>query len=258
MIKVLNIPLFDQGLEVAVLDVVTMCLSDQPKENRCISATGAHGITQAYKHPEFKTILKSFYLNLPDGMPCVWVGQLKGASEMDRCYGPDFFREVIIATKDLPIRHYFCGGKDGVAEELKGVCLTKYGNPNVVGTFCPPFRELSETECINLANVINEKETDILWIGISTPKQEKLAKRLSQYTNIHFLATVGAAFDFHIGKVQQAPRLMQKLGLEWFFRLCMEPKRLFKRYLEIVPCFIYYNLIEFLTTITTEDSKHDN
>jgi N-acetylglucosaminyldiphosphoundecaprenol N-acetyl-beta-D-mannosaminyltransferase len=257
LIKVLNIPLFDQGLEIAVSDVVSVCISDQPKENRCISATGAHGLVYAHKNPEFANTLHNFHINLPDGMPGVWVGRLKGASEMKRCYGPEFFRELIIATKDLQIRHYFCGGKSGVAEELKEVCLKKYGNPNVVGTFCPPFRELSESECRNLANDINEKKTDILWIGISTPKQEKLARRLSQYTNVHFLATVGAAFDFHLGKVQQAPRFIQQLGLEWFFRLCIEPRRLYKRYLEIVPCFIYYNLKEFLTTSPMEDRSHD-
>ncbi len=165
---------------------------------------------------------------------------------MERCYGPDVFKEVIINTAQYSIKHYFCGGKDGVAEELKRVCEKKYNNFNIVGTYSPPFREMTDEELKALAADINNKDTNIVWIGLSTPKQEIFAKRLSEYTNVHFIITVGAAFDFHTGKVKQAPKWIQKAGLEWFFRLMMEPKRLWKRYFEIVPLFIWYNLLEFI------------
>lgn len=251
MVNILEIPLYTRGLQYAVNTVAEVCLSKEERISRCISATGAHGIVYAQKHPEFASLLRRFYLNLPDGMPGVWVGRLKGAHEMERCYGPDFFRDTMIATRDKPVRHYLCGGKEGVADKLKTACELKFGNRNIVGTFCPPFREFTDDECCSLADDIISKKTDILWIGISTPKQEMFAYRMSQYLGVHFIVSVGAAFDFHIGKVKQAPHLLQKMGLEWFFRLCMEPKRLYKRYIEIVPLFIFYNIKELIKSFST-------
>ncbi|NQT26454.1 WecB/TagA/CpsF family glycosyltransferase, partial [candidate division KSB1 bacterium] len=162
------------------------------------------------------------------------------------CYGPDFFRDVIFATRDKNIQHFFCGGKGGVAKELKKVCEDKYHNYNVIGTFSPPFREMIDEELQALANKINQLGTDIIWIGLSTPKQEIFAHRLSKFVNVNFICTIGAAFDFHTGKVKQAPKWIQIIGAEWLFRLVMEPKRLWKRYLEIVPLFISYNLLEYI------------
>jgi N-acetylglucosaminyldiphosphoundecaprenol N-acetyl-beta-D-mannosaminyltransferase len=149
-------------------------------------------------------------------------------------------------TSKWDINHFFCGGKEGVAEELKVISATSFCNTNVVGCFSPPFREMSEEEIKELAGRINSLKTDIVWIGLSTPKQEIFASKLAKYTNVHFLITVGAAFDFHTGKVTQAPKIIQNIGMEWFFRLLIEPKRLYKRYFEIVPLFIYYNFIELL------------
>jgi N-acetylglucosaminyldiphosphoundecaprenol N-acetyl-beta-D-mannosaminyltransferase len=245
MPKILSINLYPNNISTAIQKVIDVC-SKNKKRNYLISATGAHGIITAQKNKNFMRILNSFYMNLPDGMPSVWLGRLKGAKQMERCYGPDFFKETIIATKDSPIKHFFCGGKSGVAEDLKRVCEEQFGNKNVVGTYSPPFRDMSDEELNELAKEINSLGSDIVWIGLSTPKQEIFAYRLSKFTNVHFICTVGAAFDFHTGKVKQAPKWMQNRGLEWFFRLMTEPKRLWKRYLEIVPLFIIYNLFEFI------------
>ena len=245
MIKVLNIQMYDNSLNNSVNEVIELC-SGINKNNYCISATGAHGLITAYNNEKFKEILDKCYINLPDGMPGVWVGRLKGAKNMERCYGPDYFKEVMIKSSMLNIKHYFCGGKEGVADQLKLECAKTFGNNNVVGTFSPPFREMNDTELNILAQSINSLNVDIVWIGLSTPKQERFAYRLSKFTNVHFICTVGAAFDFHTGNVTQAPKFIQKIGMEWFFRLLMEPKRLYKRYFEIVPKFIYYNLIELL------------
>jgi len=236
--------MYDNTIMNAVSVVIEGCSSI--KNNLCISATGAHGLITAYNDAIFKKVLDCFYINLPDGMPCVWIGKLKGAKKMQRCYGPDFFREVIIESRNKNMKHFFCGGKDGVAEDLKIACQEKFNNFNVVGTFSPPFREMTDEEFADLANKINGLKTDIVWIGLSTPKQEIFALHLSKYTNVHFLCTVGAAFDFHTGKVKQSPQWIQKIGMEWFYRLLIEPKRLWRRYLEIVPLFIWYNFIELL------------
>ena len=249
MLNILNIPLYDKNIHSFISkEILTTCnAANIDKVNRCVSATGAHGIVYAQRNKDFLNILNSFYCNLPDGMPSVWVGKIKGAKDMQRCYGPDFFQETILATKNKAINHFFCGGKIGVAEELKEVCDKRHGNKNIVGTFSPPFREMSDEELKKLADEINGKRTDIVWIGLSTPKQEIFAYRLSKFTKVHFICTVGAAFDFHTGRVKQAPKWMQILGLEWLFRLMIEPKRLWRRYFEIVPLFIWYNIIELLT-----------
>jgi len=105
---------------------------------------------------------------------------------------------------------------------------------------------MTDAELKELAEKINTVNTNIVWIGLITPKQEIFAYCLSKSTNVNFICTVGAAFDFHKGKVKQAPRWVQRIGMEWFFRLIMEPKRLWKRYFEIVPLFIWYNLIELI------------
>lgn len=241
-IHILNVNIYNG----TIFSFISVIKANKKNENHLVSATGAHGIITAQKNLEFKKILNSFYVNLPDGMPGVWMGRLKGAKEMQRCYGPDFFKDTMIATKDKKINHFFCGGKEGVAEDLKKTCKEKFGNYNVVGTYSPPFREMTDDELKILATQIDSLNTNIVWIGLSTPKQEIFAYRLSKFTNVNFICTVGAAFDFHTDKVKQAPTWIQKIGMEWFFRLLMEPKRLWKRYLEIVPLFIWYNILELI------------
>ena len=246
MVNILNIPLYDKGLDHAVDHVIDACRNADRKNSECISASDAHVLITAKQNVEFGNVLRSFYLNLPDGMPSVWIGKLKGRKTMERCYGPDFFLEVIRKSSNLDLRHYLCGGKEHIAENLKLVCEKKYSNFNIVGVYEPPFRDLTEEELKALARDINVKGTDILWMGLSSPKQHYLAVRLRALVHVHFIVTVGAAFDFHTKNVRQAPAFLQKLGMEWFFRLSMEPKRLWKRYVTVVPFFIYYNVVELL------------
>ncbi|UHG90338.1 WecB/TagA/CpsF family glycosyltransferase [Spirosoma oryzicola] len=249
MAKVLQVDLYDAGLDSAVSEMVQQCDPALPRSNYCVSATGAHGLVTAFKEPDFKAVLDSFYWNLPDGMPGVWVGKLKGAQQMTRCYGPDVFRYVFANSANKPVKHFLCGGKEGVADELKAAVAKKFGNSQVVGTFCPPFREMSDDEFKALAETINSSGANIVWIGLSTPKQERFARRLAQWTKVNFIVTVGAAFDFHTDRVAQAPSWMQRLSLEWLFRLMAEPKRLYKRYLEIVPLFILLNIKEVFSPV---------
>jgi N-acetylglucosaminyldiphosphoundecaprenol N-acetyl-beta-D-mannosaminyltransferase len=249
MIEILGVPFYTKTIDAVVKEVIDGCGTDHFPKNYCISASGAHGLVEAAKNPDFKVVLNNFHLNLPDGMPTVWIGRLKGAKEMQRCYGPDFFMKMIKSSATLPINHYFCGGKEGIAEQLKHTSINRFGNSNVVGTFYPPFREMADLEMKELGDTINATKANIVWIGMSCPKQEQFAYRLATYTNVHFLVAVGAAFDFHTGQVKQAPKWMREVGLEWFFRLLMEPKRLFPRYFEVVPQFIWLNFKEFINYI---------
>lgn len=175
-------------------------------------------------------------------MPLTWVGHLKGYKQMTRCTGIDTFQTVMSSTSKYPIKHFFCGGKDGIAIELQNASALKLGNSNIVGTFSPPFREMTKEEFKDLGTLINASGANVLWIGLSTPKQEIFATELSKYIHVNYIITVGAVFDFFTNNLQRAPRWIQNIGLEWLYRLCKEPRRLFKRYAEIVPMFIWLNL----------------
>lgn len=237
--KVLSVPI----LSSSVAD--SLNLLDTCPRNSLITATGVHGIISARTDNQFNTILNEpNTFNLPDGMPAVWVAKAKGAKNIKRCFGPFVFAEIMTKTAETDLKHFLCGGKDGVANTLKTSCAQKFGNKNIVGTHCPPFREVSDAEMQELAKEINALKTDVVWVGISTPKQEKFAWRLSKYTKAKALITVGAAFDYHTDSIRPAPSWIQNIGMEWFFRLTMEPKRLWKRYAEIVPKFILFGILD--------------
>jgi N-acetylglucosaminyldiphosphoundecaprenol N-acetyl-beta-D-mannosaminyltransferase len=247
VIRILDIPLHDSTLQDAVDRVASSCLDGSLTDSHCISATGAHGLVEARRNPAFGQVLKAFAINLPDGMPLVWLGRLKGAHSMQRCYGPDFFRDVLVATAQMPVKHFFCGGKEGIAEELRQTVRDTFHNNNCVGTYCPPFRMMAAQEWEVLTHKISKTKPDIVWIGLSTPKQECFARELSKRIKVSFIITVGAAFDIHTGHLRQAPRFIQRMGLEWLFRLAIEPRRLWRRYLRVVPLFFFYSLVDLLT-----------
>jgi len=246
MIPILGIPMYDGPLAEAIERIVATCVSsDEPRTSRLISLTGAHGLVHARKHPAFAEALQGFELNLPDGLPGVWIGKyLKRASRMEQIRGADFFRAMMTRSATTPVRQYLCGGKPGVADRLREVCRDRFANPNIVGTYCPPFRALDEAEWSALAADIEASRADVVWIGLSTPKQELFARELARRVRVHYIATIGAAFDFHIGEVREAPVFVQRSGLEWFYRMCLDPKRLVRRYAEVVPLFLLYNLVE--------------
>ncbi len=248
MLQFLGIRIYEASLQKAIPTVVEKLCADinYVDQTQCISATGAHGLVEAYKDASFKNILQQFYWNLPDGMPLVWWGRLRGYSKMDRCYGPDFFAGVMQATSRLEVAHFFCGGKPGVAEQLKTAAELKWKNNNVTGTYSPPFRPMQEKVWAELVSKINESKAQVVWIGLSTPKQEKFAFELSERVTVKFIITVGAAFDFHTGRLAQAPNWTQRAGLEWFFRLLIEPRRLWKRYIEIVPKFAILAMVDLI------------
>lgn len=254
-IEILGVQMYNKDLDSFVNHVLEVTSAVHTRGNRCISATGAHGIIYAKKNASFRKLLNSFYANLPDGMPGVWVGRGKGAGEMKRCYGPDLFASLMETSANTDVKHFLCGGKENVAEKLKKVCADKFGNTNIAGTYSPPFKKVDEYDYEKIADQINRTEADVVWVGISTPKQEKFAKRLADHTDVHFLITVGAAFDFHIGELRQAPKWMQKAGLEWFFRIIVEPRRLYRRYLEIVPAFLFYGIKDVLIHKTSRSKK---
>ena len=238
--KVIGTTLYTKGMDNAIEEF--MALAVQKADNLLVSPSDANVLVHARRNPDFKTILDSFYWNLPDGVPSVWILRLKGAKQANRCSGPDFFKRVIEESKNLPISHYLCGGAEGVAKELAEKCKT-WGNKNIVGFYSPPFKELSEQEIKQIAEQINRTKANVVWVGLGAPKQIYFAKQIAAFTNVQFIVPVGAAFDFHTNRIKKAPNWIQKIGMEWFYRLCKEPKRLAGRYFKVVPLFIWYNFI---------------
>ena len=203
-----------------------------------ICVTGVHGVMEAQKSPELKTIHNESFLTTPDGMPMVWMGRFRGARHMGRVYGPDLMHDVLQISAQRGYKHFFYGGADGVAEELSRVIVQKFPGLQVVGTYQPPFRPLNADEDHELLQQVAQCRPDMMWVGISTPKQERFMAEYLPRLDVTLMAGVGAAFNFHCGRVRQAPRWVQRSGFEWLYRCIHEP-RLWKRYGVIVPGFLF-------------------
>jgi N-acetylglucosaminyldiphosphoundecaprenol N-acetyl-beta-D-mannosaminyltransferase len=199
-----------------------------------VCVTGVHGIMESQDDVELKRIHNGAHLVTPDGMPLVWLGP-RGVS---RVYGPDLMLAVCDHGRGVGLRHYFFGGAEGVVADLRTELLARFPGLDVVGTFTPPFRPLNPDELAALRKDVSRTRPDIMWIGLSTPKQERFMAAHWRDLETGLLIGVGAAFDFHTGRVPQAPRWIQRSGLEWFYRLCVEPRRLAGRYLRNNPRFI--------------------
>jgi N-acetylglucosaminyldiphosphoundecaprenol N-acetyl-beta-D-mannosaminyltransferase len=226
-ISVLNLP--------GALETISDAIRARRKGYICV--TGVHGVMEAQTDENFRRILNNALLCTPDGMPMVWLGKIHGHSEMRRVYGPDLLLEVCAWSEKNPCRHFFFGGAESVAGQLAEKLLARFPKLEIAGTFTPPFRALEPAEEKKLQEKIRSARPDILWVGLSTPKQEKFMAEFLPRLDVTLMIGVGAAFDFHAGRVKQAPRWMQRSGLEWLYRLCQEPRRLAKRYLRNNPLF---------------------
>jgi len=209
---------------------------------RFVSATSVHGLIEGRRDPAFRAILNGASCVTPDGMPLVWFGRLRGQATMERVYGPALMKEVCRQTAGFAVRHFLYGGAPGVPEELGRNLQAEFPGLQIAGTFSPPYRSLTESELREVVARINGSGAQIVWVGLSTPKQEQWVAAVRARLNARVLLSVGAAFDFHAGRVRQAPRWMQTRGLEWLFRLWQEPRRLWRRYAYNNPMFLWLAL----------------
>lgn len=202
----------------------------------CVS--GVHGVIEAEHDASFREILNTADLNVADGVPIVWLGRLSGTNGIGRVFGPDLMLEVCKHSIARKYSHFFYGGNEGVADALAEAMHGLYPGIRIAGTYCPPFRVLTDEEQATIINVINSARPDILWVGLSTPKQERWIAAMKSRLNVGVVLGVGAAFDYNTGKIKRAPRWAQSAGLEWLFRLLQEPRRLYRRYLINNPKFL--------------------
>jgi N-acetylglucosaminyldiphosphoundecaprenol N-acetyl-beta-D-mannosaminyltransferase len=210
-----------------------------------IAVTGMHGITEAQHDPCFKHILNSADLVVPDGMPLVWLGRHQGYQLPRRVYGPELMQSFC-RLSGPNYAHYFYGGMPGVAVSLAESLRGQFGI-NVAGAYSPPFRPLSAEEDEQVLDEIHRAKSDVLWIGLSTPKQERWMYAHRSRLRVPVVVGVGAAFDLNSGRIRQAPMWMRENGLEWSYRLLREPKRLWRRYLICGSEFVWSVALELLS-----------
>lgn len=215
-------------------------------KSRYIAVTGMHGITEARHDHAFRGILNAAGLVVPDGMPLVWLSRIRGRSLKRRVYGPELMLKFCEKTYQENYRHFFYGGAAGVPEELADILRRKFPGLVIVGAYSPPFRPLTTEEGREIVAMINAAEPDVLWVGLSTPKQERWMHEHWDKLTVPVMVGVGAAFDLNTGRIKQAPRWMREHGLEWFYRLLKEPRRLWRRYLIYGSKFVGYITLELL------------
>ena len=219
-------------------------IDDRQSIARFVAVTGMHGIAESRQNSQFRHVLNAADLVVPDGMPLVWLGRLKGYRLRHRVCGAELM-DAFCRVSGNDYRHFFYGGAPEVAERLARALHEKHGIV-IAGTYTPPFRPLTEAEGKELASFVERTSPDVLWVGLSTPKQESWMYEQRYKLRVPVMLGVGAAFDMNSGNLRRAPKWMREHGLEWLFRLASEPRRLWKRYLITIPKAVWFVCLELL------------
>ena len=203
----------------------------------CVAAT--HTVVACEDDPELAAAVRGASLVVPDGQPVVWAMNAFGCRLRDRVYGPDLMARHLERSVETGVIHFLYGcPTDALMQQLVGRLRARFPGVPIIGSYSPPYRELTEEELDGIAERINAAGPDVVWVGVGVPKQEKWMAAMRDRLDAPVLIGVGAAFDFHGGRVRQAPGWVQRAGLEWLFRLIQEPRRLWRRYLTYNPRFV--------------------
>jgi N-acetylglucosaminyldiphosphoundecaprenol N-acetyl-beta-D-mannosaminyltransferase len=226
------------GVRVSALNLQSACdgIEDAIREGvrGYVCLCGAHGLVDSQSDPALRAAYNKAFMNTPDGMPLVWELRRQGNPEAGRVYGPDLMLEMF----GRGLRHYLYGASLTTLLRLETRLKKRFPQAEIAGIYSPPFRPLTMQEDDDVADRINATKPDIVWVGLGAPKQELWMAKMRSRLSAPMLIGVGAAFDFHAGQKPQAPAVMQSLGLEWLFRLGSEPRRLWRRYLRVVPGYL--------------------
>jgi N-acetylglucosaminyldiphosphoundecaprenol N-acetyl-beta-D-mannosaminyltransferase len=221
----------------SALDVMDRLV--ETRERGYVCAAPVHAVMVAQDDPEMLAALRGSTIVVPDGMPLVWAANLLGERLEDRVYGPELMLRYSDRCAERGHRVWLYGGRDqGSLVQLALSLRRRHPGIKIVGGYSPPFRALTSDEEDAIVEQINEARPDVLWVGIGVPKQEKWMAHMRERLDVPVMCGVGAAFDFHAGRVPQAPRWMQERGLEWIYRIAQEPRRLLPRYLYFNPRFV--------------------
>jgi N-acetylglucosaminyldiphosphoundecaprenol N-acetyl-beta-D-mannosaminyltransferase len=211
----------------------------QGHERQYVSVCNVHSLMESRRDDKLRRIVNAAGMTTPDGMPLVWLSRMAGHRYVSRVYGPDLMLAEMAASVPAGHSHFFFGGRDGVADRLADTMRNRFPGVRIAGTMTPALGTAAELCNSETASRINGVKPDIVWVGVSSPKQEYWMACMRPLLEAPVLIGVGAAFDFHTGTVRQAPRWMQRSGIEWLFRLVQEPRRLWRRYLVDNPWFLF-------------------
>ena len=201
-----------------------------------VCVTGVHGVMESQRDPALRAIHNASGLTTPDGMPIVWAARRAGATRTARVYGPDLMLDL--CGRGDGWRHFFFGAGPGVADDLASSLRGRFPDLTVAGTFSPGPIPAGADDDRAAIEAIEASRSDIVWVGLSTPKQERWMAEHRSVLSAPVLIGVGAAFDIHAGRLPQAPQWMQASGLEWAYRAAREPTRLVPRYVRNNPRFV--------------------
>jgi N-acetylglucosaminyldiphosphoundecaprenol N-acetyl-beta-D-mannosaminyltransferase len=222
----------------AAADEVDAWLASQRRSYVCHA--NVHGIMEALRDPRVAAAYAAAGLTVPDGMPLVWLGRRAGQARVARVYGPDFMLELCARAARRGGSCFYLGGAPGVADALASTLEARFPGLRTAGTWTPPFGlDATRVDAEAVARV-NAAQADLVWVGLGCPRQELWMATHRPHLEAPALIGVGAAFDFHTGRVRQAPPWMQRSGLEWLFRLAQEPRRLWRRYVLLNGLFLVH------------------
>jgi N-acetylglucosaminyldiphosphoundecaprenol N-acetyl-beta-D-mannosaminyltransferase len=240
-VDVLGVGVSAVTLREAVVEIARWIES---REKHYVCVTGVHGVMECQREPNLMAIHNKSGLTTPDGMPLVWCARWAGAQGVSRVYGPDLMLAMLERASREGWASFFYGGGIGTAGLLASRLRARFPTLIVAGTYTPPFRPLTPEEGDLVVDLINGSRADLVWVGLSTPKQERWMAEFTDRIDAPALLGVGAAFDIHAGTLKQAPTWMQRFGLEWLYRLWREPRRLWRRYLRNNPLFVVSVLLK--------------
>jgi N-acetylglucosaminyldiphosphoundecaprenol N-acetyl-beta-D-mannosaminyltransferase len=224
------------------LEEIAALLQRSRKGYVCVA--GVHGIMEAQRNPYLLEVYSHSAMTIPDGMPLAWVGRIQGHTGMQRVTGPDLMLEVFRRKEFAQVTHFFYGGREGIARELRNKIQQQFPWVKIVGTYTPPFRDLSDSEEAELVTSVATVKPDIIWVGIGCPKQEIFMARYLPNLETKLMLGVGAAFDFHTGRIRDCAGWIKRAGLQWLHRLLQDPRRLWRRYLSTHPAFLWHIMLQ--------------
>ncbi|MEI6437741.1 MAG: WecB/TagA/CpsF family glycosyltransferase [Candidatus Omnitrophota bacterium] len=234
----------DINVSAVNLDLAFALIRDMVASRRkgyvCVAPVST--LVDARCDPRYRTVVNAAAMVTPDGTPVAWLGRSRGFKEVRRTYGPDLMLKVCDEGRPRGLRHFFYGATAEICDKLERNLLDRFPDLIVAGKIAPSYMKVAEPLTAAVINQINTARPDVLWVGLGSPKQDFWMSQNRASLEVPVMVGIGAAFDFHAGVKPQAPRWMQAMALEWLFRLCCEPRRLWKRYLVGNTLFVYWLL----------------
>jgi N-acetylglucosaminyldiphosphoundecaprenol N-acetyl-beta-D-mannosaminyltransferase len=244
-VSLLSVKISAITMDLALMQIETW-VAERNTNYVCVAP--AHSIMECVNDPRLLSVFNEAGMVTPDGMAVVWLLWLKGHKQVQRVYGPDLLLTACAYGLERGWRHHFLGGSPETMERLAANLRERFPGLQIAGQICPPFHPLSAQEDKDIVAEVNTSKVDILWVGLGSPRQEIWMHAHLGKVNAPVMVGVGAAFDFLSGKKRQAPRWVQRIGMEWLFRFFSEPNRLWPRYRQY-PKFVLLVLLQQLGMI---------